>query len=102
MLLEVDVMNKVQVVCPCCEASMSVDTATGSVISYDKKEKHLGSFEDLRSELDKKSELRNQLFSQEQQAQKDRARILDEKFKEALKKADTDSDEPFRNPLDYD
>jgi len=95
-------MTKVQVKCPCCEASLSVDTSTGAVISFDEKEKHLGSFEDLQSELTKKNEQRDQLFSQEQQAQKDRARILDEKFQEAVKKADTESDEPFRNPLDFD
>jgi hypothetical protein len=33
---------------------------------------------------------------------KDRERLLDEKFKEALKKADTDSGKPFKNPLDLD
>jgi len=35
-------------------------------------------------------------------SQKDRGRILEEKFQEALKRADTDSDKPFRNPLDLD
>lgn len=95
-------MDKIQVVCPCCETALTVDGKTGAVISYEEKKKHLGSFEDLKSDLDKKSELRDQLFSQEQEAQKDRARILEEKFQEAFRKADKDSDEPFRNPLDMD
>lgn len=95
-------MEKIQVICPCCETALSVDSETGSVISFEEKKKHLGSFEDLKSDLDKKSELRDQLFSQEQRAQKDRTRILEEKFKEAVRKADTDSDEPFRNPLEFD
>lgn len=35
---------------------------------------------------------------------KDRERLLEEKFQEALKRADSDSDKdkPFRNPLDLD
>jgi hypothetical protein len=33
---------------------------------------------------------------------KDRERLLEEKFKEALKRADTDSTTPFKNPLDLD
>ena len=95
-------MSKIQVVCPCCETAMAVDPETGSVISFEEKEKELGTFEDLQSELERKSELRDQLFSQEQKAQKDRSRILEEKFEEAFKKADKDTDEPFRNPLEFD
>ncbi len=95
-------MDQIKVICPCCETALSVDGETGAVISFEEKKKHLGSFEDLKSDLDKKSQLRDQLFSQEQKAQKERARILEEKFKEAVRKADKDSDEPFRNPLEYD
>jgi len=62
----------------------------------------LGSFEDLKNDLVKQKELRENLFAQEMSSQKDRERILEEKFKEALKRADTDSDKPFKNPLDLD
>jgi hypothetical protein len=58
----------------------------------------LGSFEDLKNDLAKQKELRENLFAQEMSSQKDRQRILEEKFKQALKRADTDSDKPFRNP----
>jgi len=95
-------MEKISLKCPCCHASITVDTKSGAILSYEEKEKKLSSFEDLKSDLDKKKELREQLFAQEQETQKDRKRILEEKFQEAMKKADTDSDEPFRNPLDYD
>lgn len=95
-------MEKISIKCPCCHASITVDTKSGAILSYEEKEKKLSSFEDLQSDLDKKKELREQLFAQEQQTQKDRTRILEEKFQEAMKKADRDSDEPFRNPLDYD
>ena len=62
----------------------------------------LGSFEDLKGELSKQKELREQIFAQEMSSMKDRERLLEEKFQEALKKADKTSDKPFRNPLDMD
>lgn len=95
-------MEKFSVICPCCEAAISVDAQTGSVISHEEKKKVLGSFEDLQGDLAKKAELREQLFAQEMSSVKDRERLLEEKFQEALKKADTTSDTPFRNPLDLD
>ena len=81
---------------------MSVDAQTGAVISYEEKKKAHGSFEDLKGELAKQKELREQLFAQEMSSIKDRERLLEEKFQEALKKADKTSDQPFRNPLDMD
>jgi hypothetical protein len=95
-------MEKFTVICPCCEATLTVDAHTGAILATEEKAKILGSFEDLKSELEKKKEMREQLFAQEQQAQKDRERLLEEKFKEALKRAGDDTGKPFKNPLDFD
>lgn len=95
-------MEKFSIICPCCEATLTVDAQTGAILAHEEKAKKLGSFEDLKSNLDRQKELRENLFAQETQAQKDRQRILEEKFQEALKRADTDSDKPFKNPLDLD
>ena len=95
-------MERISIVCPCCEATLTIDGQTGAIISHEVKGKKLSSFEDLKSDLDKRKQLTEQLFSQEQQMQKDRHRILEEKFQEAMKKADKDSTEPFRNPMDLD
>ncbi|MEP6849830.1 MAG: 2-nitropropane dioxygenase [Acidobacteriota bacterium] len=95
-------MERFTLICPCCEATLTIDAQTGAIISHEEKKRAHGSFEDLAGELSKKKELREQLFAQEMSSQKDRERLLDEKFKEALKRADTDSDKPFRNPLDLD
>ena len=95
-------MEKISVICPCCEAELVIDRSTGSIISHEEKKKASGSFEDLKQQMDKQKELREKLFEQEQEAQKDRKRILEEKFQEAFKRADKDSDEPFKNPLDFD
>jgi len=95
-------MEKYSVTCPCCEAALTIDAVTGALLSHEEKKKVHGSFEDLRGELSKKKELREQIFAQEMSSMKDRERLLDEKFKEALKRADTDSTAPFKNPLDLD
>ena len=62
----------------------------------------LGSFDDLKGELGKQREVRDALFSQEMSSVKDRERLLDEKFREAMKRADVDKDKPYINPLDMD
>ena len=95
-------MEKYTVICPCCESTLTLDASTGAILSAEEKTKKLGSFEDLKNDLDKKKEARENLFAQEQQAQKDRERLLEEKFREAMKRAGDDTGKPFRNPLDFD
>ena len=95
-------MEKFSLICPCCEATIRVDANTGAILSHEEKKKALGSFEDLKGDLDKQKELRDQLFNQEMSSQKDRERILEEKFQEAKKKAEGEPDKPFINPLDLD
>jgi len=95
-------MEKYTLICPCCDATLTVDANTGAILAHEEKKKVHGSFEDLQGELHKQKEHREQIFAQEMSSMKDRERLLEEKFKEALKRADTDSDKPFRNPLDLD
>jgi hypothetical protein len=52
--------------------------------------------------LDKQKQVREQIFAQELNSMKDRDRILEEKFQEAMKRAEKDKDKPYRNPLDFD
>ena len=95
-------MEKFSIICPCCEAALVIDAQTGAILSHEEKKKVLGSFEDLKGELGKQKELRDQLFSQEMSSMKDRERLLDEKFKEAMKRAEGEKDVPYKNPLDLD
>ena len=95
-------MEKFSVICPCCEANLTIDAQTGAVLAHEEKKKATGSFEELAGQMGKQKELREQLFAQEMSSMKDRERLLEEKFKEALKRADTKSDTPFKNPLDLD
>ena len=95
-------MEKYTIACPCCESTLIIDAATGALLSHDEKKKVLGSFEDLQGELSKQKEQREQIFAQEMSSMKDRERLLEEKFREAMKRADTDDATPYKNPLDLD
>lgn len=94
--------DRFTIICPCCDAALVVDAHTGALISHQEKAKPIASFDEMRSTLDKQKQTRDQLFAQELSSQKDRERLLEEKFREAMKRADKDKDKPFKNPLDMD
>lgn len=90
------------VTCPCCGALLSVDAATGAVISHvaPKKAPQL-SFEEAASEVES---ARRRAASKFEKALGERARqseILEKKFKKALEKA-ADDDTPPEKPFDLD
>jgi len=89
-------------ICPCCEATLTVDAQTGAILSHEEKAKPVASFDEMLKGLDKKKQQREQIFQQELGSLKDRERLLEEKFREAMKRAEKDKDKPFINPLDVD
>jgi hypothetical protein len=89
-------------ICPCCEATLTIDAQTGAIISHEEKGKPTASFDEMLKGLDKQKQVREQLFQQELGSLKDRERLLEEKFREAMKRAEKDKDKPFINPLDID
>jgi hypothetical protein len=94
--------GKFTVICPCCDTTLTIDAQTGAILRSQEKQKVLGSFDDLKSDLVRQKETRDSIFAQELGSQKDRERILEEKFREAMKRAGDDKDMPFKNPLDLD
>lgn len=94
--------SRFTVICPCCEATISIDASTGAIMSSEAKAKPIASFDQMFKGLDKQKQARDQIFEQELGSMKDRDRILEEKFRDAMKRADVDKDKPFRNPLDVD
>jgi hypothetical protein len=90
------------ILCPCCEATLIIDSQTGAIISHEEKAKPLASFDEMAKGLEKQKQLRDQLFTQELGSLKDRERLLEEKFREAMKRAEKGGDKPFKNPLDLD
>lgn len=81
---------------------MTIDAQTGAILAHEEKKKVLGSFEDLKENLAKQKEARENIFAQEMSSMKDRERLLEEKFKEAMKRAENEPLTPFKNPLDMD
>lgn len=94
--------SRFTIICPCCEATLTVDSQTGALLSHEEKAKPLASFDEMVKGLDKQKQVREQIFSQELSSMKDRERILEEKFQEAMKRAEKEKDKPYLNPLDMD
>ena len=94
--------SRFTIICPCCEANLTIDAATGAILSHGEKAKPLASFDEMVKGLGKQKEMREQIFAQELSSMKDRDRILEEKFQEAMKRAEKDKDKPYRNPMDID
>ena len=94
--------NNIEINCPSCESLIVIDRLTGEILLHKKKETRSGmSLEAMVAGLDsQKSELEKK-FDRNMESQKDRARILEERFKEALKKAES-TDEKYVNPMDMD
>lgn len=96
--------EKLEITCPCCEAALVVDVATGVVISHTAKReaRNAGSIAEIMQDLAAKKESSEKLFAREMSSMKDRERILDEKLQEAFKKAKETKDEPFVRPIDLE
>lgn len=94
-------MKNFEITCPCCESLIVIDRVSGEVLFHKEKERKASqSLEAMVSGLEsQKSEIAKK-FEKEMESQKDRSRILEEKFKEALKRAD--KDKPYINPMDLD
>lgn len=89
--------NKLEILCPCCEAKLQVDQKTGEVVWKEEKKKTVSSLSDMVKGLDKQRKEAETLFKKQNEIEKDRSRLLDEKFKEAQKHVDKDSPKPLRD-----
>ena len=94
--------GNLEITCPCCETLIVIDRASGEILLHKEKVKSAkGSFEDMVAQLDRQKSEAAKKFEKNIESQKDRSRLLDEKFKEAIARADK-SDTPVKNPLDWD
>jgi hypothetical protein len=92
----------IELTCPCCEATLVIDRASGEVLLHKAKERRAGgSLESMVAGLETQKSEMEKKFDREMASQKDRARILDERFKEAMQRAEKD-DKPVWNPMDMD
>jgi hypothetical protein len=96
--------DKLEIICPCCDATILVDRATGVIISHEAKKdpKTAGSIAEIMQGLAAKKESSEKLFEREMSSMKDRERILDEKLQEAMRKAKESKDEKPIRPIDLE
>lgn len=93
--------SELEVTCPCCRASLVVDTNLGRVVSHREPERS------DKPELDEAARIlaaeaarRDALFEQSVEAEKGRGDALDRRFEEALRQA---KQEPITRPArDFD
>src|SRR5215210_5301388 len=88
-------------ICPCCEATLSVDAQTGVIISHEEKAKPTASFDEMLKGLDKQKQQALAVF--------ERAEFLLEQLLALLllliqtfEHLEKDKDKPYINPLDVD
>lgn len=98
--------RKLTVRCPDCESELVIDTATGQVLSHRRPKQPLAGgkdFDALLKGLDDEKARASEVFDREFAAMKDRDRLLEEKFREALRRAEEDPDQgPPPRPFDLD
>jgi len=98
---------KLSLTCPDCGSELVVDTASGQIIHHKKpKEPVAGGkdFDSLLADLDSSKTRADDVFQREFSTLKDQERILDEKFRERLRRVEENPDEeedPVR-PWDLD
>ena len=93
--------SEIEVVCPCCQATLVVDTNLGRVVSH--KEPERGNKPELSEAhriLADEAARREAVFQQSVDAEKTRGDVLSRRFEEALKQANK---EPVSKPTrDFD
>lgn len=98
--------RKLTVSCPECKADLVVDAATGEVLAHRPAKRAPAGGKDLDAlfaDLDKDKARAEDIFEREKAALKDHDRLLEEKFNEALRRAEEDpDDEPPVRPWDLD
>ncbi len=92
-----------EITCPCCEATLVIDRVSGEILLHTVKETKTGlSLDAMVSNLQSQKGEAEKRFEKQLESQKDRARILEEKFKEAMQRAEKDPDKKHVNPMDLD
>lgn len=98
--------GKLSLRCPDCGSDLVVDASTGEVLSHRRPKQPPAGGKDLDSllqGLDEEKARAQSVFEREVAAMKDRDRLLEEKFREAMRRAEEEPDEgPPKRPFDFD
>lgn len=102
MVRESVMAENLEIHCPCCESLIVVDRGSGEILYHKVRERGPGaSIEEMVAKMEaQKSEMAKK-FDQGLESQKDRGRILDARFREAMERAEKGGKPPI-NPMDLD
>lgn len=88
------------VTCPCCSATLKVDTEVHAVISHvpPTRPKTFNDFEEAERAMREQDNRRESLFQQSIENERNKSDLLEKKFQEAVKKAkETPNTRPIRD-----
>lgn len=92
----------IEINCPCCGALVVIDPATRAILRFETPKKPLASFEEMLKEVGESKKKIDSKLQRALEEQRQREEILEKRFREAMKKAES-SDEPLPpKPIDLD
>ena len=88
----------IQVACPCCSATLTVDPSLPAVLDHKlpAKPQLIAALKDAVTFVKEEATRRDDKYQQIAEAEKNKSKVLEAKFKELLKKA---KEEPITKPL---
>ena len=92
--------STIRVQCTCCEAVLTIDKASGEVVFTEKPKSKKISFEDAVQKIRQDQETAEDRFKEAFLKEKDRMKVIDKKFEEAMKRKD-ELETPIK-PIDLD
>lgn len=98
--------RRLTVLCPDCGCDLTVDITTGKVLFHKSAKREASSdkdFDQLLAGLDESKQRADDIFQREVAALEDRDRLMEEKFREAMRRAEDEPDqEPPLRPWELD
>ena len=93
--------TEIEVVCPCCQATLVIDVNLGRVISHHEPERgNKPELSEAHRIIAEEAARREALFQQSVESEKTRGDALSKRFEEALRQA---KQEPIKKPMrDFD
>ncbi len=88
----------IQVTCPCCDASLTIDPTLPAVLDHKlpAKPQIVAELKDAAKLVKEEASRRDQKYQQIAEAEKNKSKVLEAKFQELFKKA---KEEPITKPI---
>jgi hypothetical protein len=96
--------STIEVICPCCQARLTIDPALKAVLHHEAPAKTTPSMnlQEALGSLKAGASRREAQFQQALAAERGKGKVLEKKFEESLKKAKEDRSPPAPRPIDLD